>query len=105
MRKSEKGTHPQRENGRKKLQTCANALCATGVCRMFRARHDASTSIGTAQWLATTVYMGIKGEIFKTIIALHKGKIIALELTALLLYVLSAESLGTLDVKPLIRLG
>jgi hypothetical protein len=41
---------------------------------MFRARHDASTSIGTAQWLATTVYMGIKGEIFKTIIALTKAK-------------------------------
>ena len=49
--------------------------------------------------------MGIKGEIFKTIIELNKDKIISLELTALLLYVLSAESLGTLDVKPLIRLG
>ena len=47
----------------------------------------------------------IKGEILKNIIALNKGKMIALELPALLLYVLSAESLGSLDVKPLIRLG
>ena len=41
----------------------------------------------------------------ETIVVLNKGQIIASEVTALLLYVLSVEFLGTLDVEPLIRLG